>query len=383
MTIEATTIPTRQDVRALLQKFSDIAVSSDEPSAPATIRHIWEEAASLGLLAAADAVGPEWRRHSLVIAEEMGSLWLLDLPLWLASDILPTVLRAHGTPRQQELLPGLARGETVISAALTETGNASAFTGLASTARAVDGGYVIDADKRYISNSSLNDYFVISASVSEDRQTTGLFVVPRSTPGIEVTPTSMGHGLELLGTGSVRFTDVRVPADSLLGGVANAPLQLQSAMAMEWFFLALMSNAAAWSAVAGLYERANAERPTGPLLSHSSVQQEFAHVVARLHSVTALVKSLAAGYVETGVVPADLGAVSKVETSVVLNAVLDLESGLRGAADLVATPKPSRDHLDSRRRAAMAQVLAGGANYALNGLTLAGLAARVGKDQIV
>lgn len=383
MTVEAMTVPSRQDVRSLLGKFAETAAGSPQPSNPPTIRQFWEDAGAAGLLAPAEAVGPEWRRFTLVVAEELGRHWLLDLPLWLQSDVLPTVLRLHGTPRQQALLPEFARGSAVVSAALTETANASSLTGLASTARPVADGYLINADKRHISNSVIADYIAVSAGVGEDGLSTGLFLVPRNTPGIEVTPTSMGLGLELLGTGTVTFTDVRVPAGTLLGGVADAGGQLQSAMALEWFFLALMSNAAAWSVVDGTYARVNAPRGAGPLLGHSSVQHRVAELVSRLHTVTALVRTLGAGYVETGAAPADLAAVSKNEATQVLLAALDLESGLRGAADLAASPATSRTDVDGRRRAAAAQALAGGATHALHGVTLAGLAARVGQDPII
>ncbi|WP_405734859.1 acyl-CoA dehydrogenase family protein [Streptomyces sp. NBC_01537] len=373
----------REDLRSLLRTWAESA-EQGVPSLPhARLRRIWEEAASAGCLVGAESIGVDARRHSLVVAEELGRNWLLDLPLWMQSDVVASAVRRYGVADQHVLLSGFACGSAVVAVALSEAGSASSLTGLSSTARAVDGGYLLDAEKRFVSNAVIADHFLVSAAVGTQQARTGLFLVSRNAPGLQVAATSMGRGLELLGTGTVSLTGVHVPSGALLGGTAMAAFQLGPVLSVERLFLALMSCSAAWSVVSDIHSRGQAARPAGTLLSHSSVEHQVAELVSRLTTVTSLVRVLSSGYATHGTVPADQAAIGKFEAVKVLTAALNVLGGLSGAAGLVEGHGGRRSDLESRRRAAAAQGLAGGAPHALHSITIAGLTGRGGRVQIV
>ncbi|HZE66916.1 MAG TPA: acyl-CoA dehydrogenase family protein [Sporichthyaceae bacterium] len=136
------------------------------------------------------------------------------------------VLVNFGTPEQKSTwLARLASGDVVASFALTEPGAGSNPAGLRT--RAVRDGeeWVIDGQKRFITNAPLAGLFVVFARTRPaDDSGTGIavFLVPADTPGVEVGPKDKKMGQEGAWTADVSFTDVRVPAGALVGADEEA-----------------------------------------------------------------------------------------------------------------------------------------------------------------
>ena len=140
------------------------------------------------------------------------------------------VLVNFGTDEQKAAWLGrLASGEVVASFALTEPGAGSNPAGLQT--RAVRDGddsaddWVIDGQKRFITNAPSADLFVVFARTRPaDESGTGIavFLVPADTPGVEVGAKDRKMGQEGAWTSDVVFSDVRVPASALVGGDVDA-----------------------------------------------------------------------------------------------------------------------------------------------------------------
>jgi len=132
------------------------------------------------------------------------------------------VLVNYGTDEQREQwLARIASGEVVASFALTEEGAGSNPAGLRTRARREGEDWVLDGAKRFITNAPIADLFVTFARTRE--ATPGdpgiaIFLVPASTPGVEVGPKDRKMGQEGAWTADVTFTDVRLPASALVGG---------------------------------------------------------------------------------------------------------------------------------------------------------------------
>jgi len=102
---------------------------------------------------------------------------------------------------------------------LTEP-NAGSDAGAIRTTAVRDGDeYVINGTKCFITNGSVADVYVVFASTDRSKGVKGLsaFIVERSREGITVGKHEDKMGLRLSNTCDVVFTDVRVPADHLLG----------------------------------------------------------------------------------------------------------------------------------------------------------------------
>lgn len=131
------------------------------------------------------------------------------------------VLVGYGTDEQkQEWLPRIASGEVIASFALTEPEAGSDPSGMRTTARKEDGGWVINGNKRFITNAPLAGLFVVFAKVQEDREKPriAVFLVPADTPGLEVAPKDKKMGQEGASTADLAFDDVRVPDSALVSG---------------------------------------------------------------------------------------------------------------------------------------------------------------------
>jgi acyl-CoA dehydrogenase len=130
------------------------------------------------------------------------------------------VLVGYGTEEQKELwLPRLAAGECIASFALTEPEAGSDPSGVRTTAVFTDGAWVIDGNKRFITNAPLAGVFVTFARVTRgEGSRIAVFLVPGDTPGVVVGPKDKKMGHEGSATADVTFTDVRVGPEALVSG---------------------------------------------------------------------------------------------------------------------------------------------------------------------
>lgn len=133
---------------------------------------------------------------------------LATLPLYFA-----------GTAEQREcyLRPAL-EGDLLGAFALTELDAGSDARTLATTSARVEGGWVLNGSKIFISNGSSADFAIVAAA--PDGAAPGevsLFIVERGTPGFVQGPRIETLGLRASDTSRLTFTDVRLREEALLG----------------------------------------------------------------------------------------------------------------------------------------------------------------------
>ncbi|NGN91985.1 acyl-CoA dehydrogenase [Nocardioides sp. KC13] len=133
------------------------------------------------------------------------------------------VLVNCGTERQkQHYLPGLASGELVASFALTEPEAGSDPSGLRTRAVREGDAYVINGQKRFITNAIWADLLMVFArtgDLAEGARNISVFVVPTDSPGVTVGPKDHKMGQRGSVTSEIFFDNVRVPAENLVGEV--------------------------------------------------------------------------------------------------------------------------------------------------------------------
>src|SRR5450631_2568354 len=186
-----------------------------------------KQAAEMGLFGY--AIPQEWGglgldlTQDVELAMELGYTSLAFRSIFGTNNgIAGQVLVGFGTPEQKaRWLPGMASGEVVASFALTEPGAGSNPAGLRTTATADGAGWVIEGSKRFITNATEAALFVVFAR-TEPAPSSGpgiaVFLVPASTPGIEVGAKDAKMGQEGSRTADVTFTQVRVGPAALVSG---------------------------------------------------------------------------------------------------------------------------------------------------------------------
>ncbi|MDR3230707.1 MAG: acyl-CoA dehydrogenase family protein [Synergistaceae bacterium] len=133
----------------------------------------------------------------------------------------PYPILLYGTEEQKKkYIPDLCSGKKVGGLAVTEPGGGSDFSGQKTTGEKKDGGWVLNGRKCFITNSHIADTSVVTAKTGEDekgRPKLSAFIVEKGTKGFEAGRKEHKLGLRGSVTGDVVLTDVKVPADALLG----------------------------------------------------------------------------------------------------------------------------------------------------------------------
>ncbi|MGP1273917.1 MAG: acyl-CoA dehydrogenase [Caulobacterales bacterium] len=124
---------------------------------------------------------------------------------------------AFGSEAQRKTyLPKLASGEFVGCFGLTEADGGSDPGAMRTNAKKVEGGYVLNGSKMWITNSPIADLAVVWAKL--DGEIRG-FIVERGTQGFETPKIEGKLSLRASVTGSISLDEVKVSEDALLPGV--------------------------------------------------------------------------------------------------------------------------------------------------------------------
>jgi acyl-CoA dehydrogenase len=122
--------------------------------------------------------------------------------------------------KQRWLVPGI-KGELIAALAITEPDAGSDVAGLRTTARPVDGGWIVSGEKCYITGGCRADVLVTAVRMAgTDRHDGITFLAIERGEGVE------SSALEKLGwhasdTALIKFDDVFVPEENLLGDVGQ------------------------------------------------------------------------------------------------------------------------------------------------------------------
>ena len=136
------------------------------------------------------------------------------------SSLVMYPIYAYGTEEQrQKYLPKLAAGEWIGCFGLTEPDAGSDPAGMKTQAEKVQGGYVLNGSKMWISNSPFADVFVVWAkSDAHDGKIRG-FVLEKDTKGLSAPKIKGKLSLRASTTGEIVLDNVEVGEDALLPNV--------------------------------------------------------------------------------------------------------------------------------------------------------------------
>src|SRR3954462_8011547 len=129
---------------------------------------------------------------------------------------LPITLFGSGEQKER-FLPRLASGEISPAFALSEPEAGSDPASMRTTAVQDGDEWVINGQKNWITNAGIADFYVVFAKTNRENNRITAFIVEKDRDGFD--PGQLDHKLGIKGspTGSPAFTDVRVPAENVLG----------------------------------------------------------------------------------------------------------------------------------------------------------------------
>lgn len=158
--------------------------------------------------------------EEIVALEEIGVLGTSLACLFSLPSIVGEAINVFGTPAQKDrwLCP-IIEGRLTVAEALTEPRGGSDFFGTTTTARREGNYFVLEGQKRFVVGAEGADLFLVYARTDpEARPHEGMsaFLVERG-PGVDVEYVYGLMGTRGGGTGRLRFRDVRVPVENLVG----------------------------------------------------------------------------------------------------------------------------------------------------------------------
>ncbi|KAI9811981.1 MAG: hypothetical protein M1832_000646 [Thelocarpon impressellum] len=224
---------TRREIR------EELALRTDQSNEfPSEMWGKLGQAGFLGITAEEDYGGLAmgYQAHCIVMEEISRASGSIGLSYAAHSQLCINQLSLNGTRAQKErLLPGLISGERVGALAMSEHSAGSDVVSMKSTAKAVDGGWVLNGTKMWITNGPDADYIVTYAKTEPQRAAKGItaFIIEKKFEGFSCTRKLDKLGMRGSNTGELVFDNVFVPADNVLGEVNGGVKVLMEGLDIE------------------------------------------------------------------------------------------------------------------------------------------------------
>lgn len=209
-------------------------------------RELWEPMGALGLHGI--TVEEEWGglglgylEHVIAVEEVSRASASVGLSYGAHSNLCLNQIRRWGDDDQKaKYLPKLISGEHVGSLAMSEAGAGSDVVSMKLKADAVQGGYVLNGTKFWITNAPEADTLVVYAKTEPEMGARGVtaFLIEKGMKGFSVAQKLDKLGMRGSHTGELVFQNVEVPAENILGGLNNGAKVLMSGLDYERAVLA-------------------------------------------------------------------------------------------------------------------------------------------------
>ena len=164
--------------------------------------------------------------------EDNGLIFALGAQTWAC---VHPIIRFGSEHQKKRYLPGLCGGSLIAAHGMTEPGSGSDAFSLATTATAVDGGWILNGSKTFSTNASESDLFVVFATTDRKLGFAGLsaFLVERDAQGLDVGRPFPKMGLRTSHLGELFFSDCEIPSEALLGSPGAGMAIFNSSMRWE------------------------------------------------------------------------------------------------------------------------------------------------------
>ena len=226
--------------------------------------------------------------HEAVLCEELARVGSGGTAAGIGAHVniaTPPIWKFGDEQQKQDYLVPAIRGERIGALGITEPGAGSDVAAISTRAEAVDGGFVVNGEKTYITNGARAHFIVTAVKTTKEGGHHGIsFLIVDRGEGVE------SAKLEKLGwhasdTATISYQDVFVPAENLLGEL-NEGFKLIMAN-FQWERLAMALGAVgamsiAWERTA---EFARERQAFGrPLTGHQVIRHRLADLATDVYT---------------------------------------------------------------------------------------------------
>ena len=232
-------------IRETVRRFADEQI---EPIAAKVDREdwfpkeeLWQQMGELGLhgitVSEEDGgLGLGYLEHVIAVEEISRASASIGLSYGAHSNLcINQIARWANAEQKAKYLPGLISGEHVGSLAMSESNAGSDVVSMKLRADGVQGGYLLNGTKFWITNAPYADVLVVYAKTDPDKGSRGItaFLIEKDMPGF-----SIGQKIEKVGmrgspTAELVFDDCHVPEENVMGPVGGGVGVLMSGLDYE------------------------------------------------------------------------------------------------------------------------------------------------------
>lgn len=225
-------------------KIAPIAAEIDANNAMPT--ELWPQMGELGMHGITveedyGGLGLGYLEHVVAMEEVSRASASIGLSYGAHSNLCVNQIRRWGTEDQkQRYLPKLISGEHIGALAMSEVGAGSDVMSMNLKAEKVQGGYVLNGSKFWITNGPHADTLVIYAKTNPEggSQSLTAFLVEKGFDGFSCARKLDKMGMRGSDTGELVFQDCHVPEENIMGKVGQGAAILMSGLDYERAVLA-------------------------------------------------------------------------------------------------------------------------------------------------
>jgi acyl-CoA dehydrogenase len=160
--------------------------------------------------------------HDAVLSEELARSGSGGLAAGIGAHIgiaTPPIWKFGTDDQKRRFLAPAIRGERIAALGITEPGAGSDVAGIRTFAKRVDGGYLVNGAKTFITNGVRADFVVTAVKTTEEGGHQGLsfLILEKGMEGFSVSKKLEKLGWHASDTAELAFDDVFVPDENLLG----------------------------------------------------------------------------------------------------------------------------------------------------------------------
>lgn len=236
------------------------------------------------------------------IITRISSYWMAITGIVNSHLIMAAAVERFGTEEQkQEWLPKFATGEIRGGLALTEPDAGTDLQAIRTVAVRDGDDYVINGTKTWITNGIEGSCFAMLVKTdpkAEPRYKGMSFFIAPKGPGFEVGKKFEKLGYKAIDSAELNFTDYRIPAANLIGGVEGAGFfQATGGLELGRINVAARGVGLALGSLRLATEYAQIRKTMGkPIAEHQAIQLKLGEMVTRAEAARLLVEQAAQAY---------------------------------------------------------------------------------------
>ncbi|EAW13523.1 acyl-CoA dehydrogenase family protein [Aspergillus clavatus NRRL 1] len=239
----------------------------------------------------------EWDSfHDLIAIDEMarcgslGVLWALGCGNAIGC---PPVINFGTEEQKSRWLPPVIRGEIRFCLGITEPQAGSDVASISTTAQKQDNVFIVNGTKQWVTNGLFAHYCTaVVRTGGAGKAGISLLVIPLDSKGVSRTEIH-SSGVASSGCAALKFDNVEVPAENLLGNLNEGFQLIMSSLNHERLWIAGNCLRLARICLEDSYKHALTRQTFGkPLIDRQAIRLKFANVGMQIVSAYALLESL-------------------------------------------------------------------------------------------